>query len=92
MIRYDREMQALTGRDYPSQNEEELFNKIVKNVRHSMQIGPIDFVVREGYDNDIYNVYYNGRLVFTIRYGTSDAVVYYIGGKWEEIIFKLFDG
>ena len=91
MIKYDREMKIMTGREYPSQREIELFNLIVGTVSRPFDAGPISVRINEGSDNDIYNVYYNGRQVFCIRYGTSDAVVLYMSGPWEELITSLLE-
>ena len=88
MIKYDREMRAMTGRDYPTEKEVKLFNAVIK-LNGRINSSNLRIIRREGLDNDIYNVYYENNLVFTIRCGSSDAVVWYRSGEWEHVIFSL---
>lgn len=89
MVNYSTEMRVLSGKSVPDERECELYDAVCY-LGESFQTERIKITSFSGTDNDIFNVYYEGNIVFNISTGITDTIKLYLSGEWEDKILEQY--
>lgn len=93
MVKYSSMMQMMAqahyGRSNPTDREQELY-EAVTYLGEAFSTKTIKIRCREGADNDIYTVLFEGQEVFQITRGISETISLYLPGEWEDKVLKRY--
>ena len=89
MVQFTPELKTLFGKEYPGERELLLYNA-VGYLGEAFECERTKIVLSGGCDNSIFNVYYEGNLVFNISRGLYDAIKYYKKGEWEDEVLERY--